>query len=201
MAPMDDRFASAVTPDQLDALKRMLAQNAAIKGIVERAPALSLAHWYLGAGCIAQTAWNVLCGFPAGRSIEDYDLVYYDAADLSREMEARQLEGAVELLGDLNVQVDVKNEARVHLWYESRFSHTIEPYRSVEDAIDCWPTTAIGIRALGARPELYAPFGVADLLAMIVRPNRRQITRDIYLGKVQRWLRCWPALTVMPWDE
>jgi uncharacterized protein len=127
--------------------------------------------------------------------------VYYEAADLSREMEARQLEGAVELLGDLNVQVDVKNEARVHLWYESRFSHTIEPYRSVEDAIDCWPTTAIGIRALGARPELYAPFGVADLLAMIVRPNRRQITRDIYLGKVQRWLRCWPALTVMPWDE
>ena len=74
MAPMDDRFASAVTPDQLDALKRMLAQNAAIKGIVERAPALSLAHWYLGAGCIAQTAWNVLSGFPAGRSIEDHDL-------------------------------------------------------------------------------------------------------------------------------
>src|SRR5215469_5266390 len=62
-------------------------------------------------------------GFPAGRSIEDYDLVYYDAADLSREMEARQLERAVELLGDLNVQVDVKNEARVHLWYESRFGH------------------------------------------------------------------------------
>jgi hypothetical protein len=37
---------------------------------------------------------------------------------------------------------DVKNEARVHLWYERRFGRHLEPYRSTGDAIATWPTTA-----------------------------------------------------------
>jgi len=49
--------------------------------------------------------------------------------------------------------------------------------------------------------DLYAPFGVDDLLSLIVRPNRRQITRDIYLAKLRRWQACWPVLTIVPWDE
>src|SRR5215467_13662552 len=179
----------------------MLAQNAALTHILRRAPELGLPHWYLGAGCIAQTAWNVRCAFAAAGAIRDYDLVYYDAADLSAEAEAQHARRAAALCRDLDVRIDVKNEARVHLWYESRFGYAIAPYRSVEEAIDCWPTTAtaIGIRDLNPTPAWYAPFGVDDLLAMVVRPNRRQITEAIYLAKVRRWTAAWPTLTVIPW--
>lgn len=193
----------AATLAQVGELRAILAENAALMHVVERAPALCLPHWYLGAGCIAQTVWNVRCGWPAMRAIRDYDLVYYDAADLSEEGEARQSARAAELFGDLGICLDVKNEARVHLWYAARFGQAIAPYRSVEEAIDCWPTTAtaIGVRSLAAVPIVYAPFGLSDLLGLILRPNRRQITEAIYLAKVQRWITEWPSLTVIPWKD
>jgi len=185
----------------VDTLRDLLRRNAAIGAILERAPALDLPAWYLGAGCIAQTVWNLLSGSPAGRDIADYDLVYYDGVDLSAAGEARRREQAHACYRDLAVRVDVKNEARVHLWYESRFGYPIPPYRSCEDAIDSWPTTAtaIGIRDLAGDCGLYAPFGLQDLLGLVVRPNKRQITETIYRDKVQRWVACWPALTVIPW--
>jgi hypothetical protein len=41
--------------------------------------------------------------------------------------------------------IDVKNEARVHLWYKSHFGYDIPPYHSVEEAMDSWPTTATAV--------------------------------------------------------
>ena len=38
-----------------------------------------------------------------------------------------------------------------------------------------------------------------DLLGLIVRANRIQITPAIYRRKVSRWIRYWPDLTVLPW--
>ena len=87
---------------------------------------------------------------------------------------------------DLKVKAEIRNEARVHLWYKDRFGKPLSfldsfgnvsgTYKSVEDAISTWPTTAtsIGVR-LGAygKFEVYAPFGPNDLLDMIVRPNKR----------------------------
>ena len=53
----------------------------------------------------------------------------------------------------------------------------------------------------GGCPVVFAPFGLADLFALVVRANRVQITPAIYQGKVARWRRCWPDLTVLPWDD
>jgi len=44
-----------------------------------------------------------------------------------------------------------------------------------------------------------APFGLADLFAMVVRPNTTLIPRSVYEAKVARWRRIWPHLTVLPW--
>jgi hypothetical protein len=95
----------------------------------------------------------------------------------------------------------VKNQARVHLWYRRKFGYGIAPYRSVEDAIATFPTTAtaVGLRKVGIGYELCAPFGLTDLLGLVVRPNMRQITREIYEAKVERWRRIWPQLTFVPW--
>jgi hypothetical protein len=49
--------------------------------------------------------------------------------------------------------------------------------------------------------ECCAPFGLDDLFGLLVRPNKRQITRAIYEAKVDRWRPIWPRLTYLPWEE
>jgi hypothetical protein len=107
------------------------------------------------------------------------------------------------MFATLPVPVEVRNQARVHLWYERRFGYPIHPYKSLERAIDSWPTTAtsVGIRReAGGRFVVYAPFGLGDLFGLVVRPNKTQITQEIYAAKVKRWSACWPKLQILPWD-
>jgi hypothetical protein len=180
----------------------MLLQNPSIQKVLERAPDLNLPNWYLGAGCIAQTVWNYFAGRPLLEHISDMDLVYFDAADPGFEAEDEKIRRAREVFSDLPVEIDVKNQARVHLWYEKHFGYAIQPYKSVEDAIKTWPTTATAVAVKkdeAGRFAVFAPYGLEDLLHRVVRPNKVQITEAIYLKKVHRWKACWPDLTVMPW--
>ena len=184
-------------------LRAILEENAALQEILRLTPELGLSRWYLGAGCIAQTVWNVQHGFEPGAHIKDYDLVYFDASDLSFEAEDRVIQAARILLAHIPVAVEVRNQARVHLWYERRFGYPIPPYRSVHDAIDSWPTTAtaIGVRQTPIEFAIYAPFGLEDLFAMIARPNKRQVTEEVYVRKVERWRTHWPRLRILSWDQ
>jgi hypothetical protein len=104
---------------------------------------------------------------------------------------------------DIPLEFDVKDEARVHLWYPRAFGYPIAPYQSVEAAIATFPTTAtaIGVRKQGKGYRICAPFGLDDLFGFVTRPNKRQITRQIYEAKIQRWHATWPRLTVLPWDD
>ncbi len=184
-------------------LLALLRGNAVLWECLERVAALDLPGWYLGAGCVTQTVWNAAHGKPPGEDVDDHDLVYFDAGDLGEEAEDVVVTGAQEAVGGLPVRLDVKNQARVHLWYRRRFGYGIEPYGSTEDAIRTWPTTAtaVGVRLTRAGPIVFAPFGLADLFGLVVRANRVQITPAIYRGKVARWRRFWPDLTVLPWDD
>src|SRR5262249_52254317 len=143
-------------------------------------------------------------GFDLGAHIKDCDLVYYDPADLSYEAEDVHVRRGRALFADLPVPVEIMNEARVHLWYEDHFGYRIEPYRSVEHAVNSWPTTATSVgvrREPGGDLVVYAPYGLNDLFGLVVRPNKAQITEAIYLEKVERWQRNWPRLRMLPWRE
>ncbi|MBV8139366.1 MAG: nucleotidyltransferase family protein [Deltaproteobacteria bacterium] len=188
---------------QLDRLREYLNHNRVIAGILQEAPSLAMANWYLGAGCIAQTVWNFLHGFAPTFGIKDYDLVYHDGSDLSLEAQTRYQGRANEFFAHLHATVEVQNQARVHLWYAERFGYEIAPYESVEAAINSWPTTAtcVGVRTARAGGlQIYVPFGLSDLFNMIVRPNKVQITRELYEAKTERWTRLWPKLQRLPWD-
>jgi|SRR5580700_8024572 hypothetical protein len=108
-----------------------------------------------------------------------------------------------DLFQHLPIKLDVKNEARVHLRYEDRFGYAIKPYLSSADAIATFPTTAtaVGVRRICGKLECCTPFGLDDLFGLLVRPNKRQITRAIYEAKVDRWRPIWPRLTYLPWEE
>jgi len=197
-----EHLADADVSTQLHALERTVRTGTVVGTILERVPALSLPDWYLGAGAITHTVWNDLHGYAPSHGIRDYDIVYFDAGDLTSDGEARVAQVVGALFADLGIRVDVKNEARVNFWYERRFGTRIEPYRSSADAISTWPTTAtsVGVRIEDDTMTVCAPFGLRDLFAMVVRPNKTRITRDIYEEKVQRWRTAWPRLTVVDWD-
>jgi hypothetical protein len=93
------------------------------------------------------------------------------------------------------LHLDVKNQARVHLWYAARFGRAIPPHPSVEATT----ATAIGIRVAGQ--HLHATFGLADLLAGHIRANRRLASRAVFEAKAARWAAEWPNLTIEPWEN
>jgi len=76
----------------------------------------ALPNWYLGAGGIAQTVWNLQHGVEPAVGIKDYDLVHFDPADLSVEADRQVDEEVAGRLSGRGAVVDVKNQARVHLW-------------------------------------------------------------------------------------
>lgn len=186
---------------QIEVLEAIVFQSPTLRDIILRAEELGLPDYYIGAGCIAQTVWNCLSGYPLDYGISDIDLVYYDT-NLEQAAEEEVAEQARRLYADLPFPLDVKNEARVHLWYEARFGYAIKPYVSLEDAINTWPTTAtsMAVRVEAEnRLRVYAPFGLNDLFGRIVRPNKAQITEEIYKAKADKWHKKWPELTVIPW--
>lgn len=190
-------------PAASDTLSALLNASPLMNTIFDRWPKVELPCSWLVAGAVAQTVWNITSKRPPEADIRDVDIVYFDANDLSAESERRNDARIRMLFSDIGFEFDVKNQARVHHWYAAKFGQEIAPYLSVEQAIATFPTTAtaVGVRPGRAGLETFAPFGLDDLLGHIVRPNKRQITRAIYDAKVARWRRCWPALTMIEWDD
>lgn len=187
----------------IETLRSLLIRSETFVEVLAHARRLDLPGWYLAAGCVAQTVWNVATGRPPEEGIRDYDLPYFDATDLSWEAEDAAVRAAEATFGgEHRAGVEVRNEARVHLWYEQRFGVPCPPYRSVEAAIDTFPTTAtaVGVRlAPDGAWRVYAPYGLGDLLHLVVRPNLGLAPRHVYESKVRRWRDQWPTLTILPW--
>ncbi len=201
---MQHPLAERSTAAQASEFERMVLRNPYVRAILERAPGLSLSGWYLGAGCLFQTVWNLLSEREPAAGIKDYDLVYFDDSDLSWEAEDRAIRRCAAAFDDLGVEVEVRNQARVHLWYEDRFGVACPPYQSTEAAIDTFPATVccLGIRRLdGAELSVYAPYGFGDLFGLVLRPNTVLAPRHVYEAKARRWSSTWPRAVVLPWPE
>lgn len=169
--------------------------------LLERLEDLDLPDWYLTAGCLFQTVWNVVTGRDPGAGIADYDVFYFDDSDLSWEAEDSVIQRGNRIFADLDVDVEIRNEARVHLWYEPKFGVPMPPYSSSEAAIDSFGATTccLGVRKKGARWSVYAPHGLSDVFNLVLRPNPVQAPERVYRDKADRWKAQWPELTVMPW--
>ncbi len=198
---ISDRPEASPIHSQVEYLDHALRQNLVVQRLLTVAAELGLPNWYLGAGAVAQSVWNLRHGFGVQHGIKDYDLVYFDPDDLSVEGERRLAAEVVRRFADSDVVVDVKNQARVHLWYAERFGPHLDPYSSTEDAIATWPTTAstVGVRRGEHGLVVCAPFGLSDLLGMVARPNKAIVTQDVFEEKVSRWVERWPNLRVIPW--
>jgi uncharacterized protein len=190
--------------EQIAVFEAALRQNQALMRVLDGAARMRLPGWYLVAGCLYQTVWNVVTGRSPGAGILDYDLAYFDASDLSWQAEDAVIRAGANVFAGLPAPVQIRNQARVHLWYERKFGQPCPPYESTETAIATFEAVAacIGVRGEPGEPwRVCAPYGLADVLGLVVRPNQVLAPRHVYEAKVARWQRQWPELTVLPWPE
>ncbi|WP_037452271.1 nucleotidyltransferase family protein [Skermanella stibiiresistens] len=169
--------------------------------ILERASCgLGLADWWLTSGCLAQTVWNRVAGREPDRGILDYDLIYFDP-DTSWEAEDEVIRRTADLFSDLPITVQIRNQARVPLWYRAKFGVPYPPVSAASDGIDRFPcrNTAIGIRSDADDHIVHAPFGLDLTFSDTLVPNPELWVPDVYQAKVRRWMTVWPHLTALPW--
>lgn len=162
---------------------------------------LGLPDWRLVSGGVYQAVWNARTGRPAGYGIKDYDLAYFDGSDLSYEAEDGVIKRVAAAFDEpFRSQVEVRNQARVHLWFENRFGEPYEPLGSTDEALGRFvaPTFAVGVR-LEADDAITvaAPFGLEDVFAMVVRPNPNRPVAKGWARTVENARGRWPELTVV----
>jgi len=170
--------------------------NAAILDEIHR---LALPDAWLVAGCLVQTVWNVLTGRPIDHGIADYDVFYFDS-DTSWEAEDAVIRKLHAQLAHLGPKVEIRNQARVHLWYPGKHGLPYPPLMRATDGIDRFLTenTQVGIHPAGGDFDIYAPHGFDDIAKLIVRPNRApNFSAANYAAKAARWKTLWPEITVI----
>lgn len=181
-----DRFLDLVLADPANA------------AILARLPELKLDDCWLVAGCLFGPVWDACAGVRPGVHTRDYDIFYWDT-DTSWEAENAVIARAEHLFADLGVVIEVRNQARVPLWFEQHFG---SPYPSSTGSAENIGRFIVAGTCLGLRPDgrdgfdLCAPFGLYDMFAGILRPNPHNPTPDRFAAKCASYRARWPWLTV-----
>jgi len=156
--------------------------------------ALDLPDCWIGAGFVRNAVWDHLHGRSPAAPDGDVDVIWYDpgctdpSADRAHEAALRAVEPSVVW--------SVKNQARMHR------RNGDAPYGSAVDAMRHWPETATAVAARRndrEECEIAAPFGLDDLLGLVLRPTPRFAgeKQPIYEERLRtkRWTTRWPLLT------
>jgi hypothetical protein len=183
-----------------DRLRGILMQAPGLMTVLEVARDLDLPDWLVFSGAVYGPVWNHLTGRPPEHGLADYDLGYFDASDTSWQAEdvvIRRVAGAfAPLLRDL---VEVRNQARVHLWFEAHFGEAYAPLACTAQALERFaaPTFVVGVRLeRNDHLTIVAPFGLDDLFAMRIRPN--PLRRVAGLPKIVEKAKArWPEIEVV----
>lgn len=181
------------------ALTALIGRDAERQRILSLVASLDLPDCWIAAGFVRNAVWDALHGRPPRAPAGDVDVIWFDPArnsrdlDLQIEQRLQQLDGAIDW--------SVKNQSRMHS------GNGDAPYRSATDAMRFWPetATATALRLTGAGGvEIAAPFGLDDLFGAVLRPTPRfrADKRAVFDQRVQRkqWLTHWPLLHVLEPD-
>jgi hypothetical protein len=181
-------------------IERLLEAHAASHALLLHVESLGLPDAWIGAGFIRNSIWDVL----HGRTIDvmrlaDVDVLFFDPDDTGKEREAG-IEHQLRILAP-GIPWSVKNQARMHR------RNGDAPYRDTVDAVAHWAetATAVAARSMRGKVEVVAPYGVDDLLNLIVRPtpvfgHKMNVYRERV--RTKDWPADWPKLTMlMSWEE
>ena len=178
---------------------RIIEQDTWMMGILRDVRWLGLPDSWVCAGFVRAKVWDVLHGYEHRSFLPDVDVIYYDNRDVREETE-KVLESKLRQMSP-KVPWSVKNQARMHIVDDA------PPYSSSFDAIANFPetATALAVRLTEADTvELVAPWGVDDLIHLVVRPTpgfdgADAFKSSIYARRVatKGWQTTWPRLTIL----
>lgn len=192
--------------------KSDVQQRAALLDIVRSCPSLmqafqtarelDLPDWWIVSGAIYNQVFNHLLDHPDMFGVKDIDLFYFDP-DTSYAAEGAVINRAAREFAS-EPPVEIRNQARVHLWYEAHFSH---PYKALThscEAIDRFAsrTHCIGLSLKSDDQfDLYAPFGLNEMFSFRMVPNPPSNSRKTHEVKGARHKLLWPELDIVPWPS
>lgn len=190
------------------------AQHAALSAIIGSSPLLmrvltglrddGLPDHLLVAGAIYNLVWNRLTGRPDLTGINDIDVFYFDDRDLSYEAEDVVIRRLGARFVDLPLPVQVRNQARVHLWFPQKFGVPFAPLTSSAEMLGRYASKTHSVAArLEADDSLsiIAPFGLDDIFSFRITPNPVLMNKPAHDAKGARAKSIWPELTIVPWES
>ncbi len=183
---------------------RLIQADPVLWDALHRVRSLNLSDWWLVSGALYNSVWNALTGRAHGYGIKDIDVAYFDDRDISWEAEDKVIQAGALVFAGFPLPVEIRNQARVHLWFEKRFNKPYMPLRCASESIERYAAIAhcVGVRLeIDGRLTIHAPFGFNDIFSFRIRPNRAIDNRETYDIKARRALEHWPELIVQCWGE
>jgi len=123
--------------EQYETFISILEKNKDLMAVLDYITELKLPNFYIAAGSVFQTIWNYYDGKDLNFGIKDIDVIYYNNSDLGveKDLEYYNIINVYIKSKGFNYEVDVSNEARMHLWkMEHNQGDNVEQYKNSEDA-------------------------------------------------------------------
>lgn len=196
------RYAGLPFSTQRDALEVIIRGEPVLMEVLAGLREDGLPEGLLVAGALYNAAWNALSGRPTLHGVNDLDVFYFDASDIGYDAEDVVIRRLAARFGHLPVPVQVRNQARVHLWFPEKFGTAFTPLSSAGEMLGRY---AAKTHAVAARLEaddsltILAPFGLDDIFSFRLVPNPALANQPGYEKKAARAKAVWPELTVVPW--
>lgn len=161
---------------------------------------LGLKDWRVFSGAVYQSVWNAVTGRPVGYGRKDYDLGYFDR-DTSWDAEDVVIKRVAAAFDEpFRSEVEVRNQARVHLWFHDRFGEPYEPLTGTDEALARFvaPAFAVGVRLeVNDTISIAAPFGLEDVFSLTLRPNPDRPQAKGWVRTIESARARWPELIVI----
>ncbi len=170
--------------------------------VLKTVEALNLPDWWIGAGFVRGKVWDALHGYKKKTLVPDIDIIYFDKKDFTKiEEKSYSTEKEIEYQNALSkimpkIKWSVTNQARMHLF------HSDKPYKDSKESLSNWVETAtcIGVRLNRGKLTLIAPFGIGDLVGLVLKPTPKfNKNRNIFNKRIKekKWLEKWSKLQIL----
>ncbi len=153
------RFSGQSEAEQRAELERIIRSSPLLMEVLGGLRADGLPQQLLVAGAIYNLVWNRLTGRPDLTGINDIDVFYFDDTDVSYEAEDVVIRRLGARFAQLPLPVQIRNQARVHLWFKQKFGVPFTPLGSAEEMLGRYASKT---HAVAARLE---PDGQMTILA------------------------------------
>lgn len=178
-------------------IAQFVQQDEFMMRALRAAKSTGLSNWFIGAGFLRDTVWNIQHGYALTYTYKDLDLGYFNSDNQSEDYDDA-------ISAKLRERVDVNWEV-VNQAYAHKYSN-VAPYISAEDGLAHWIETATCVAATldeNDNVKIIAPWGTSDLLELKLRlapcHESNIYCKELFYTRIKnkKWLERWPKLRIV----